>query len=409
MISAAMIVKNESKNLGRCLKSIKGIVDEIVVVDTGSNDDTVVIAESFGAKIFHEPWENNFAKHRNTSLSHCTGDWILQIDADEEFFLEEGVTVEALKFALSQVQPEINGVAMTLRDWSDAIQTYAGEVDIPRLFRAGQVTFKRKIHNEPMYSGITGFFSKCWLKHYGYNLSPEEQLEKAKRTIGLLKEAIAEDPEDHTLYFYLAQATLKFENNSDSALEYALEYFKRKEKAGIGFNSSIIHMIASIYIRKTQYKIAGKYITDGLKEFPKNVDLAWDLMSLGIATKNNQVTLAGAANYVRAMEAFNKSRSESGMIGNQFYFHIDPHSQAAANYWFAILQIDIGVSVMRNLTKFTKKNCAPNVHDEIESRMKEDFERLGIVDKLSSRIIVPGVFGNGNRGNNPMGLKRQSR
>jgi len=168
-------------------------------------------------------------------------------------------------------------------------------------------------------------------------------------------------------------------------------------------------MIASIYIRKTQYKIAGKYITDGLKEFPKNVDLAWDLMSLGIATKNNQVTLAGAANYVRAMEAFNKSRSESGMIGNQFYFHIDPHSQAAANYWFAILQIDIGVSVMRNLTKFTKKNCAPNVHDEIESRMKEDFERLGIVDKLSSRIIVPGVFGNGNRGNNPMGLKRQSR
>ena len=82
-LSACMIVKNEEKFLAQCLNSIKDAVDEIIIVDTGSTDKTVEIAQSFGAKVYHHPWRNSFSEARNHSLSYATCDWILQIDADE--------------------------------------------------------------------------------------------------------------------------------------------------------------------------------------------------------------------------------------------------------------------------------------------------------------------------------------
>jgi glycosyltransferase involved in cell wall biosynthesis len=82
-LSLCMIVKNESKYLGNCLASVEGVVDEIIVVDTGSTDDTVEIAEKYGARVFHYKWHDDFGAARNESLKHATGDWILVLDADE--------------------------------------------------------------------------------------------------------------------------------------------------------------------------------------------------------------------------------------------------------------------------------------------------------------------------------------
>ena len=82
-LSLAMIVKNEEKNLGHCLASVKDLVDEMVVVDTGSTDGTVALAESFGARLGHFPWTGDFAAARNESLRLSTGDWVLVLDADE--------------------------------------------------------------------------------------------------------------------------------------------------------------------------------------------------------------------------------------------------------------------------------------------------------------------------------------
>src|SRR4030066_1633675 len=82
-ISVCMIVKNEEKFLAQCLKSVKDATDEIIIVDTGSADKTVEIAQSFGAKVYHHPWRNSFSEARNHSISYAVCDWILQIDADE--------------------------------------------------------------------------------------------------------------------------------------------------------------------------------------------------------------------------------------------------------------------------------------------------------------------------------------
>jgi GT2 family glycosyltransferase/SAM-dependent methyltransferase/Tfp pilus assembly protein PilF len=82
-LSLCMIVKNEEKNLARCLKSVRDVVDEMIVVDTGSTDKTMDIARSFGARIFEFPWTGDFSAARNVSLEKATGDWIFVLDADE--------------------------------------------------------------------------------------------------------------------------------------------------------------------------------------------------------------------------------------------------------------------------------------------------------------------------------------
>jgi tetratricopeptide (TPR) repeat protein len=82
-VSLCMIVKDEEANLARCLASVKPIVDEMVVVDTGSNDRTRDISEFFGARVYEFEWSNDFAAARNFSISKAKGDWILIMDADE--------------------------------------------------------------------------------------------------------------------------------------------------------------------------------------------------------------------------------------------------------------------------------------------------------------------------------------
>ena len=69
----------------RSLDSVKDYVDEIVVVDTGSTDNTIEVAKSYGAKVFESPWNNDFSTPRNMALENATGDWIIFLDADEYF------------------------------------------------------------------------------------------------------------------------------------------------------------------------------------------------------------------------------------------------------------------------------------------------------------------------------------
>lgn len=82
-LSVCIIAKNEEKYLLRCLESIKGIADEIILIDTGSVDNTISIAENFNARVIKFPWKKNFSSARNKALEMASKDWILCIDCDE--------------------------------------------------------------------------------------------------------------------------------------------------------------------------------------------------------------------------------------------------------------------------------------------------------------------------------------
>lgn len=87
MISLCMIVRDEEKHLGRCLASVSGLVNEIIIVDTGSKDRTNEVARQFNSKILYYNWTDDFAAARNFGLEQAKGEWILVLDGDE--YLEE--------------------------------------------------------------------------------------------------------------------------------------------------------------------------------------------------------------------------------------------------------------------------------------------------------------------------------
>ncbi len=97
-LSLCMIVKNEEVFLEQCLQSVQGLVDEIIIVDTGSTDKTKEIAAKFTDKLFSFTWCDDFAAARNESLKHATGDWIIYLDADE---LIEQKDFQKIKEAIS--------------------------------------------------------------------------------------------------------------------------------------------------------------------------------------------------------------------------------------------------------------------------------------------------------------------
>src|SRR3979409_7152 len=112
-LSVCIITLNEEANIGRTLQSIKEIADEVIVVDSGSTDATVRLAQSFGAKVFVESWKG-FARQKNSSLEKATCDWILSLDADEEVSPELAASIKAL--LTSGAPPKFSGYLINRRN-----------------------------------------------------------------------------------------------------------------------------------------------------------------------------------------------------------------------------------------------------------------------------------------------------
>ncbi|KKQ55400.1 MAG: glycosyl transferase [Candidatus Woesebacteria bacterium GW2011_GWC1_38_13] len=108
MISVSIITLNEEKYLEKCLQSVKGIADEIVVVDSGSTDKTLDIAKKFSAKVYFRKFDN-YANQKNYAVEKCTGDWILSMDGDEEI---EDDLLKEVKSEILNPKSEINGYSI---------------------------------------------------------------------------------------------------------------------------------------------------------------------------------------------------------------------------------------------------------------------------------------------------------
>lgn len=197
-LSACMMVKNEEKLLPGCLKSIKDHVDEIVIVDTGSTDQTVSIAESFGARVYHHPWENHFSKHRNQSMSYAKGDWILIIDADEELILPKGKSLHQLL----RMDNDIDSILLPI-DCS----TPNGIVksNLIRIVRNNREIFHEgRVHNCLVGIRKSRFIKEIKLFHHGYNLGQKVDERKFKRTTELLNLDILDNPQSPRPHHFLA-------------------------------------------------------------------------------------------------------------------------------------------------------------------------------------------------------------
>lgn len=132
-VSLCMIVKNESHQLKRCLDSYSDLFDEIIIVDTGSNDDTKCIASQYTSKIFDFEWTNDFSAARNFAFSKATYDYIFTADADE--YLDDD-NRKAFRDLKSVLLPEIDIVQMKYQNVSDFNTVYNSVTEYrPKLFK----------------------------------------------------------------------------------------------------------------------------------------------------------------------------------------------------------------------------------------------------------------------------------
>ena len=212
-LSATLIVRDESRFIEGCLQSLTGWVDEIVVVDTGSRDDTVQRVRRFPTRLYHFAWCHDFSAARNFALERASGEWILYIDADERLEVSNRALVGA-------VLADFSKVAWRLRffpriDWTPYAE--------PRLFRNDlRIRFEGVIH-ESMLKGIEQVavadgkeIGTCdvTLHHVGYE---DDQSYKNVRNLPLLRARLARDPNHLYSWWHLGR-TLHLAGDEEGAI-----------------------------------------------------------------------------------------------------------------------------------------------------------------------------------------------
>ncbi len=219
-LSICMIVKNEEKNLDRCLSSLeklrREVESELIIIDTGSTDETVNIAQKYNAIVHHHLWNNDFSSMRNISMSYATGDWIFIIDADEEL-----IEVDALiNFVGKTYSEDIAGAAIYVQNVKDENAEGLGAKFIsPRVFK-NHVGFhyEGKVHNMPVINGNLQEANSL-IYHYGYIRTDNDLMEKKfKRTSEMLMEQLKTNP-NNIYYRYQLSTTYDMHGDVDLAID----------------------------------------------------------------------------------------------------------------------------------------------------------------------------------------------
>lgn len=218
-LTLSMIVKNEEKYLRECLESVRGIADEIVIVDTGSTDNTIAIAEEFNAKIFHFEWINDFAAARNYALERSAGEYVLYMDADER--LNEKSIPELKKIVQSGIKGAFNCTVNNI----DTITNRPHLMKYTRLFKNNRkLKFLGAVHEQIIDSvkklNYTILNCNVEIIHIGYNVHKDKLMEKAKRNLELLLAEYEKDPSAYVI-FQMAQTYNTLEDE-----ESAVKYFR---------------------------------------------------------------------------------------------------------------------------------------------------------------------------------------
>ena len=307
VVSVCMIVKNEEQFLDNCLKSIRNIADEIIIVDTGSNDRTVEIAKKYTDKIYFHPWKNSFSEARNHYLEYATGDWIFQIDADEELFAEDGLK---LRETLSQDNADYYFCQFYDIDKNGDVK---GVFNLIRLFRNRMGMFyTQKVHNQLQTQG-TGAYSKIRMKHYGYDLSKEKMTEKYIRTTNLLKEMLEDDPENAYSRHQLA-ASYSMHGEYLKAIEHgemALDIMRRK-KLRNEFFFTTFYLIAQAYYTLDDLESAERICLEAHELFSMYLDVCHILAAIYFKRRSIEQCRIMSFRYLRIYEQLDDDPSLIG-------------------------------------------------------------------------------------------------
>ncbi|MCY8316711.1 glycosyltransferase [Bacillus vallismortis] len=263
-LSVCMIVKNEERHIARCLESVEHIADEIIVVDTGSNDRTEDICTSFHARVYHHRWEQDFSQARNASLQYAEGEWILILDADEELDPDTGALLPSL---LTDSKPPlgcVKVVSYTGKQWNENEAFEQSQIRLIRNQR--HITFTGSIGERPEGEDESSTFSlPCTIHHYGY--LEQEAKQKHQRNISLLNAKSLTSCADP---FLICQKAVEYERGyeADKAIRLAMDCINEcKRKKQIPPPASY-YVKVKLFIDAERYEEAERDINEALRHYP---------------------------------------------------------------------------------------------------------------------------------------------
>ncbi len=292
-ISVCIITKNEAVKLEKCLSCISRYPFEIVVVDTGSSDNTLEVIQRYTQNCYYFKWINDFSAARNYAISKASNDWILSLDSDEY------ITDLNLEDLYSLMEENPSGLGhLEIRSLDSNASSFVIN-RLARLFRRDLYHFERPIHEQlvPIHNNITrkNFMIPLHVEHDGYVGTPEQLAIKAKRNLDLLLTCANDYPDAYT-YYQIGQSYSMMKN-----WEKACEYFE----IGLSFDlDPQADYVQFMIINYGYMLIRLNRLQDAVLFFEKLYDLYSDLADyvflLGFIYMNTKDYLKAALQFIRA-------------------------------------------------------------------------------------------------------------
>ena len=274
-LSICMIVKNESETLPNCLQSIQPIADEIIVVDTGSDDNTLEIAKQYGAKVIESDWRDDFSYSRNISINHAKGSWILWLDADDIVPADSVLKIHELK----KRKPD-KVLGMVVRNQKP--NGTGTEFIQARMFpNDPAIRFERPIHEQMMPSALKAGYimipTDVVIEHHGYADNDAMKKKAARNVQMLLKDAEGKMADPFFLIEIADSYTIMDEQGKAKEWYEKVLALPDSEKRFNVLASQAHYGLGNICNKKEEYTQVAYHFTRAAKLCPERTDALYCL------------------------------------------------------------------------------------------------------------------------------------
>jgi len=384
-ITACVIAKNEEKNISRCLSSVRPIASELVVVDTGSTDNTVSIAKELGASVYFFQWVDDFAAAKNFALEKANGDWIVFLDADE--YLEESC-VDKVRDIIARIgNAEIDGILGTLINVDSDNKKVQTTIPSLRIFRNHpDLRYEGAIHESLKHrKRAMRLFDGCreiTIIHVGYSKSEITRKDKGRRNLTLLLRELSKKTDDPSLHFYLAE-TYSLMDEYELAMYYALKvhhtYAVKQRKLVPLMEKNYFNIIN--YMRNLNYPIEEitKVIKEANRRFPNNPDF---YVYMGDLFRHRKQLNDAIAMYEKALSLLEST--ELSRVEIKTPSALRPIYKGLADLYYAVDNLPETVRLLTAILKADRHDFAAlcDLMNILLQARTSESELIGFLDKL---------------------------
>lgn len=260
-ISLCIICKDEEEKIERCISSVREVVDETIVVDTGSTDNTIVIAKQNGAKIYEMKWEDDFSKARNFALEKASGDWIIFLDADE-YMMEQSIAHLRRIIQIAEDEEKDYSICEILNEGEKGYTSCFKTIRIfkhnPSVCYEGRV-HEKLVHQQRPLKGID-HSDKIKILHDGYLKSEILRKQKSERNGKLLLKELEKQPCSSNIHFYLME-NYKLMQDNEKAFYHGMKVLEYKNSNLDGvYEATYTHILDMCKdIEMTEQMVEGYY------------------------------------------------------------------------------------------------------------------------------------------------------